>query len=503
MYYSEYDYIIDFILNTATLILSILIQLITLFHFIQKSKQKQPLYASILLILNINVLMQVTFPTIFGFIFSFSYERQLGISAFGMFETVFFNSIYITCFLIVFLYKKKNSRLENNYMDNTLDKNVLINSSKNESEWFKFDFKYFFFVIIGIYLLIINFSVAGIVQSVAEIAGEVEKSYTFFDKINIYLRTMFEWTALATSVIFLFTYKGSKLLKFIVLAFCIGIIIRQLAMGLRGGIYIFIMLILFVSYIKKRSLNFRFIIPLIIILIPIFSFLGGEFRQDISYGQLIQSDTFERIGIITNKLLHPTPKIKVNTKKDDIFNSLYIRLEATRNSFSLVNLFDEGKGVNFRPTISSIRAFVPQQVTGIRNFPASSTNNAYGTAMHVVREKTYGTSEMGPYLASAHEYWEGGIVYLVFSAILLGLIWRLLSKWSIKRGYDTLSLIILLSLLDAHHGEMSVLAPLALIIRLFWYQILPIIIITYLINYMIKQMEKKKAIRLNKKLYQL
>lgn len=481
MYYIELAKL-DFIVNVATLMLSIITQLITIFQFIKKSKQKSSIHAAILLILNINLCFQVTFPVIFGFLNSFDYEHFLGISAFEMFETVFFHFIYTICFLFVLLYKN-NYRLNNSYSNEIYSLNAPINLPNDENKVLKFDFKYFVFIIIGIYLLIISFSVAGIVQSVAEIAGEVQKSYTTLDVINIYLTTTFEWTALVTSVIFLFTYRGTKLLKFIVLIFCLGIILRQLAMGLRGGVYIFIMLILFISYIKRNRINLRPIIPLIIILLPLFSYLGGEFRNEISFGQLVQTDTFERFGIITKQLFHPNSKIKTHTNNEDILTSLNKRLEATRNSVSLIKLFNDGKCVKFKPTISSIRALVPQQITGIRNFPASSTNNAYGTAMHVVREKTYGTSDMGPYLTSAHEYWEGGLPYVVFSAIILALIWRLLSKWSIKREYDTLSLIILCSLLDAHHGEMSVFSPIALIIRLFWYQILPIILVVYFFKY--------------------
>jgi len=462
------------------IVLCLALQFITFYLFLNETKKKQSLYAAILLVLNINILMQMTIPLIMGPFFSFSIEKKFNISLLHMFEVVVLQIIYIAIFLTTFLYKKKNSKSGLPTIRSNIKNTVNLNS---------FDYRFFVFIIIGVYLFATSLSLAGTVQTVAEIAGEVQKDNSFLDLVTIYLRTMFEWTALVTAILFLFTSKGSKLIRIIVIIFCVGVVIRQLALGLRGGVFIIAVLVMFVSYVKTNKINFRFIIPLLIVLIPVFSFLGGSFRDSITRGFLVEAGMNERLEIIASNMFSSD---KTVSKYEETFSeSVYSRLEATRNSVSLIETFNKGEGVGLKPLISSVTALVPQQITGVKNYAASSTDNAYGTAMHVVREKTYGYTDMGPFLASAHEYWEGGPLYLIISAFLLGIIWRKVTKWCVRRGYDTISLIVLLLLLDAHHGEMSILFPFSLGVRLLYFQILPTLIIIYSIDFMSNLKTKK------------
>lgn len=461
------------ILNLLSLIIAVFVQLFVLFLFIYNTLKKRQLHAAILALLCVNFLMQLSYPVVYGFFHSFNLELKYRISAFDIFNIVLLHAVYTLIFLLVFLYK--NNKAE-----------MLIQSRLDKIP--EFDNRHYIFVIIGIYVLIINFSVKGMVQTAAEIAGQVESS----DRVvNIYLKTMFEWTGIVTAVLYIYSIPKFNFLKFLSILFCIGVISRQLAMGLRGGIFIFAMLIIFFSYLTKNKINFRLLIPLLLFLIPLFSFLGGDFREEIVNGNLLKADNFERILVIKDKLLEKKQGT-INEKEENIFESLYKRLEASRNSVSLFKLYENNEGACFKPTISALRSFVPQSVTGIKNYPGSTTDNAFGTAMYIVREKTYGLTDMGPYLTSAHEFWEGGIVYLIVSSIILGIIWRKLSTWVIRRNYDSSSIIILLLFLDAHHGEMSIFAPLAFIIRLFWYQILPTLILLHLLYYFPNLLSKFK-----------
>jgi hypothetical protein len=463
---------LTFISISFVIILCLALQLTTFFLFLNKTKNKESLYASILFVLNINILMQMTLPLIMSAFFSFSIENDYGISLFGIFKVVLLQIVYTCIFLIVFLYGKNSNRYDL-FLNKSRRKNFVILDS--------FDYKCFVFILMGGYLLATSLSVGGIVQSVAEIAGEVQKDNSLLDLVTIYLRTMFEWTALVTAVLFLFTSNGSKLIRISVMIFCIGVVLRQLALGLRGGVFIMSILVLFISYIKTNKINFRFVIPAVVLLIPVFSFLGGSFRENITSGFLVEAEMFERLKIIATRMFNSEKNI--NKEEKSFSESIYSRLEATRNSVSLIEAYDNGFGVGFKPLLSSVTALVPQQVTGVKKYAASSTDNAFGTAMYFVREKTYGFTDMGPFLTSGHEYWEGGPFYLVFSAFLVGMIWRKVTSWCVSRGNDTMSLIILISLLDAHHGEMSVLSPLALVVRLFYFQILPVFILLHFISY--------------------
>ena len=474
----------DFFLHLATLALCLLMQATAIYLFVKARKGKHELFAAILLVINVNLLMQTTLPGILALFYSYSLEQELHISESGILETVFFQFVYVMCFLATFFYDK-NKPLHFQRSNTLLSSGSAFHGGENNlGKRQDFDNRKFIFIIIGIYLLVVNFSVAGTVQTVAQIAGQTQKGNSMSDVIKIYFDTMFGWTAISTAVIFLFTSKGSKIIKTIVLIYCLGIISRQLALGLRGVIFIFSILIMFFSYLFYRKINLKLILPLLLVIIPVFSYLGGSFRREITRGQLLHTDTFGRLNIIKDNLI--SRRTEEAEQNQNFLDALYNRLQATRNSVSLVTLYDEGKGVSLRPMISSVRALIPQQITGVKNFAGSSTDNAYGTAMHVVRKETYGASDMGPYLAASEEYWEGGIFYVIFSGLLFGYIWRSVAKWAIRRKYDTTSLIMLAMLLDAHHGEMSVFAPMALVIRLFWFQILPTLVVIYAVDFISK-----------------
>lgn len=473
------DNILNFFSIFLSLVLCIGLQIVMFVLFFKEARQKQTLYASILLVLNINLLMQMTIPLIMGVFYSFSIEKEFNISLVGLFEVVLVQFVYLGIFLITFLYKKKPQKFE---------EGLHLESEKvEERKTFldkPFDNKMFIFIILGMYLLAISFSVSGIAQSVMEAAGGVQKQNSFADIINIYLRTMFEWTALVCAILYIFTGRGPKIIKLIVIVFCVAIVLRQLALGLRGGVFIISILILFVSYLKNNSIDLKKILPIVILLVPIFGFLGGSFREDITSGFLVEADTFERVEIVVTKIFSSDKKVKTDEKS--FSESVYSRLEATRNSVSLIKTFNDGDFVQFKPLISAVTALIPQSITGLKNYATSSTDDVSGTAMYEVRAKTYGYTDMGPFLTSAHEYWEGGPLYVIFSAFILGLIWRKLTKLVIDRNYDTISLVILISILDAHHGEMSIAPPLALVIRLFYFQILPTMFVIYMMNKMIK-----------------
>lgn len=430
---------------------------------------------AIFMILNINIFMEVLLPTLLSVYYSFSIERQLNISNESILQVIILNAIYHLFFFITFLfvvYKPKSHR----------------DVEYNQYEKLKFNFVFFIFILIGIYILATTSNYENIAR---EISGTVEMT-----SFNIYLKTMFEYISWGCAIIFLFTYKKNLWLKILVLMFCLSIVLRQLAIGLRGGIFITIMFVIFVSLIVNRKINFKLITLLLIIVIPVFGFLGGEFRDSLYNSGLNKENNIERLKVISNEFIANTfTRNKTNTnnrsEKEKFSYQLYSRLQATRNSVSLIKLHDNGKSAGLKPTINSINALVPGRFLKDKQYPGSINDSYNGTAMYIVRAQTYGTSDMGPYLASAHEYWEGGFFYLLFSSIILGLLWGRLSNWSKKRNFDTYSLIILVSILDAHHGEMTVLSPLSSIIRLFWYQILPFIILTFIIinieNMMIKR----------------
>ena len=98
--------------------------------------------------------------------------------------------------------------------------------------------------------------------------------------------------------------------------------------------------------------------------------------------------------------------------------------------------------------------------------------------MYRVMSISYGSPyyAMGPFLVSAHAYWEGGWGWLVAAGLLTGLIWRLILNWC---NSQSLAMGCLFALLFASafvlDGVYTALAPLYAIIRCFWLSILPVL----------------------------
>jgi hypothetical protein len=335
----------------------------------------------------------------------------------------------------------------------------------------------------GIYVLFGTFSVAGYTQTLEQLAAGSDSSLAFPEVFAIYLQTMFEWTSIVGSVYFLVSYKGRwrTRLKLPVVAYILTFVARLLALGIRGGILTLTVLGLFFLYLETGKIRIWFASGLLVVLFPFFSYLGAEYREGIK-DEFLAVDTVDRLRLIVSE----APSAARSFEGDGIVRTLdavYLRLESARNSVSLVRLQDRGMGSSLVPTLGSLLAVIPSRLWPDKGyFPASGTDNVFGTAMYVVKRETYGFSDMGPYLASAHEYWEFGLSYVVLSGLLLGLLWRALVQWAVRSHLNTASLLAIGCLLDAHHGELAVLAPLALVIKVFWYQGVPLAAVLFLLT---------------------
>jgi hypothetical protein len=82
---------------------------------------------------------------------------------------------------------------------------------------------------------------------------------------------------------------------------------------------------------------------------------------------------------------------------------------------------------------------------------------------------------MGPVLASAHAYWEGGWVWLVIAGALTGVFWRGAMLWS-DRNDAQIALVFGLTFGSAFliDGFMTMMYPVYTLIDIVWSSILPL-----------------------------
>jgi hypothetical protein len=446
--------------GVGLLVVSLLMQAVTLLLFHRQRTREDRLGAAVLLVLNLNLAMQVTLPSIVSFMKDFEFEGTVAIHTPELLWTVLLHAIYVASFLGAFMLRRSPVAVRGE-MSIRQEPRVLVP-----------------FVILGAYIVVTNFSVISSIPS---------RDASAFEVVNIYLQTMFEYTSIVAAVLLIVFYRGRwrVAVNGAAVAMCLGVVARLLAMGLRGSAFIFLVLGLLFLFVKNGRVNVKYGAALVLVVFPFFSYLGGDYRE-LLVGSLQDSDTVERLRFMAQY----GPGSRVASQEDVIgrnLNAIYTRLEASRNSVSLVKLQDRGQGASLVPTLASLVAVIPARFWSTRPFfPASTTDDVFGSAMYVVKRETYGAADMGPYLASAHEYWEGGILYLLLGGALLGVLWRRAVVWTEASGCSAMSLLTLGLLLDAHHGELSVTAPIALVIRMGWYQYIPTLFVVLLLRVLVR-----------------
>lgn len=163
-----------------------------------------------------------------------------------------------------------------------------------------------------------------------------------------------------------------------------------------------------------------------------------------------------------------------------LWEQLMFRAMGPRNSVVLYRLFDAGHGAGGRPIMSSAVMVVPRVLWGTKSPAGSADSSPYGGAMYRVMAIGHGSPYyvMGPFLASAHAYWEGGWVWLLAAGFLTGLVWRFIVRYSERQllGFSVLYVMIFASsfLLD---GFYTALAPLYGLIRAFWMLLCPVLLL--------------------------
>lgn len=450
----------EFVYAIIALTIAILLFVIPAVIGILFWKRGQPIPLSLLSVTVINNVMQVTVPTVYGVFMDFPIERSLGLSPANIVQVLFLHLIYYILFVFVFL-----NRLP-----------LLRKDNAGALHWQIDSFTLKIFLVLGLWQRLTTLDVSGLGGYQANEQVILRGQYSPPELVSIYLNTMFGWTTLACSAILFVDKETSRYWRLLSAATLLLYVLRQTALGLRGGVFIVGVLLAFLTIAYGRTRGVLYFFLAVAIIAPVFTMLGSSYRIDVQQF-LVRANTFERLAYIAKSLASSQ-----SSREDDILlENLMVRLQATRHSVALIRLYDNGKGAGLKPMTSALAAVVPGWLWPSKPYPTSSTDDASGSAMYVSVKETNGRSDMGPYLTSAHAYWEGGIIWLIACGLATGWLWNQIVKWSYRRK-DGIVLLVLVMLLDAHHGEMEVLAPIPSIIRLFWYSILPVLLFVYAVE---------------------
>ena len=293
------------------------------------------------------------------------------------------------------------------------------------------------------------------------------------EQVLAWFQALFWFTSLAACALVLtrrkvlFTNPVQALLAAIPL---LALLVAGLAIGLRGR-FMWVISLLVITGILNRQKKFVALgVAIGIVLVPLFAFLGGAYR-------VTEKDHF-----LTEIFEEGKNQVRDDLKQmgDEFLNALAFRAMGPRNSAVLYQQYDKGSGAGFTTYLGSIFFPLPRFIWPEKPMPGSTDDNLLSSAEYKVMELGYGdeyTSYMGPILASAHAYWEGGWGWLVAAGFITGLLWKIIFNLC-RRLPEGMAAIVAMAFAAALliDGMLTMLAPLYALI-LAWWPVLMLLII--------------------------
>lgn len=285
---------------------------------------------------------------------------------------------------------------------------------------------------------------------------------------------------------FLITKRGefsaNPVRTFLALIPLLSLIILGLTTGIRGRIAWVISLIVLAGLYNRRKTVIIICLIGAIALLPAFSLFG---TSEVRAAMIGGASPREVLTLLYNEI---TNTVINDNKMTDVFLDAFAeRAQGVRNSVMLYK-DSEGGGGGFATYKGALVAFVPRALWAEKPMLGSLGHSAGGMAMYKVMDWGYGTADadggtMGPMLASAHAYWEGGVIWLVVGGLITGLFWNIIFSFC-RHLPAIIAAIIIFTFAAAHliDGLLTMLVPLYSIIIRSWLSLLPLFLIYLIIR---------------------
>ena len=253
----------------------------------------------------------------------------------------------------------------------------------------------------------------------------------------------------------------------------LALILVGLLGGVRGRLLWVLSLLIIGGFLNKRTAVIWCGLVISICLIPVFSFLGGDYRGIVTGG----TSKTELISVLIDEGSRNLGS-SVGDVVDGFAYAFAVRAQGPRNSAVLFQDHDRGGG-GFFTYLGSFVFLIPSGIWPEKPVPGSEDGSGFGASIYKVMELSYGEKgSMGPLLASAQAYWEGGWIWLVIAGFVTGLVWRGIFGIC-RRLPPDLAAVFSLSFAAALlvDGLLSMLVPLYSIVLVLSQSIFPLIII--------------------------
>jgi len=302
------------------------------------------------------------------------------------------------------------------------------------------------------------------------------------DQVSSWIQGLFWFTSLAACALVLtrrkvlFTNPVQALLAAIPL---LSLLLVGLTIGLRGR-FMWVISLLVITGILNRQIKFVALgVAIGIVLVPLFAFFGGAYRSTAKDEFMTGPARREMFARVYEE---GKSRVMSDLKQmgDEFLNALAFRAMGPRNSAVLYQQYDKGNGAGFTTYLGTIFFPLPKLVWPEKPLAGSTDGTLSSSAVYKVMELGHGdnyASYMGPILASAHAYWEGGWGWLVAAGFITGLLWNVIFNLC-RRLPENMAAVVALTFTAALliDGMLTMLAPLYALI-LAWWPVLMVLVI--------------------------
>lgn len=431
-----------------------LLILIVLFIYFKKVDR---IIRAVLIATFIHEVFLVTYPVIYSLIYELEHESFLNINVTynDLLKVMVGESLYVFSFSFTFILFLRIKPFWIYKKDNKI--NFILFDTISEK------FLFYFLISIGSVTFFLQLVTMGLSISNSILAQLDAWSSGIF----------FSFTPIVASAIAItkqnFKKQYPKLFYLSVLCLSSVVVIGILTAA-RGRIMWVASLIIILAYVsKQKKMIFLSLISLIIFL-PFFSFLGSY--KSIAATSLISGGkTSDLIKIIFEE---KSAILELSGDNKSFFYSFAERAQGPRNSVVLYNSYENGESASFDIYLGSLFFPVPRFFWPTKPIPGSIDDNENNSAVFKVMDIGHDLPYMGPVLASAHAYWEGGyfsvILYGFFTAILWCIVFLLCSNLPYNLTLLTILSFSAALLID---GFLTIFSPLYAFILISWKWILP------------------------------
>jgi hypothetical protein len=256
----------------------------------------------------------------------------------------------------------------------------------------------------------------------------------------------------------------------------------SLTTGIRGRIMWAISLLLIAGIFNRQKKIIAISLVIAILMLPIFAVLGNLEIRGAKESGASQTEIITFLYETGKKNIHDYKELR-----DVLLDSFAVRAQGLRNSVTLYQDYDHDGG-GFKTYSGALFAFVPRLLWPEKPMLGSLDHTEFESATYKVMEWGYGEfGTMGPILASAHAYWEGGWIWLIVAGLITGLFWNFVFRYC-SHLPDIFAAIIIFTFAAALliDGLLTMLVPLYSIIIRCWLSLLPLLIIYKAIYIFIK-----------------